>query len=300
MKHFRERYRIAPGETFKLSDRDPADTWKLNSKEEAQKRLEAGRDSLCELQGKLYAQNEWSVLLIFQAMDAAGKDSTIKHVMSGVNPQGCQVTSFKQPSTEELNHDFLWRAVRCLPERGRIGIFNRSYYEEVLIVRVHKEVLGSEKLPPKLITRNIWRERFEDINAFEKHLARSGVAIIKFFLHLSRKEQRERFLSRLVEPEKNWKFCTADIQESERWSEYMAAYQDMIRQTSTAHAPWYIVPADHKWFTRLAVASIIESTLKEMKLHYPQVTKEQRQELDRVRKSLEKNKVDRTSKRDYL
>jgi PPK2 family polyphosphate:nucleotide phosphotransferase len=226
------------------------------------------------------------LLLIFQAMDAAGKDGTIKHVMSGVNPQGCQVFSFKTPSSEELDHDFLWRTMRCLPERGRIGIFNRSYYEETLVVRVHPELLEHQKLPPSLVTKDIWQERFEDINAFERYLSRNGIVIRKFFLHVSREEQRQRFLSRLDEPEKNWKFSSADAREREHWDAYMAAYEDLLRNTSTRHSPWYVVPADNKWFTRLVVAAAVVDTLESLDLHFPKVDAEKRKDLAAARETL--------------
>ena len=235
----------------------------------------------------LYAQDRWALLLAFQAMDAAGKDSTIKHVMSGVNPQGCQVYSFKAPSTEELDHDFLWRSTRCLPERGRIGIFNRSYYEEVLVVRVHKEILAGQRLPSRLVTPRIWDERFEDINAFERYLARNGVAVLKFFLHVSPEEQRKRFLERLEMPEKNWKFSAADLGERARWQDYMNAYEEMIRHTSTRHAPWFVVPADHKWFTRLVVAGAICDAMVGLDLAYPQVDAAKKAELEHLRTALE-------------
>jgi PPK2 family polyphosphate:nucleotide phosphotransferase len=283
------KYRVADGSKFRLKDIDPADTWRLKSKEHAQEWLEAGVARMAELQGKLYAQNQWAVLLIFQAMDAAGKDGTIKHVMSGINPQGCQVFSFKAPSAEELSHDYLWRSAKCLPERGRIGIFNRSYYEEALVVRVHPEFLGRQKLPPALVTKNIWEERFQDINSFERYLSRNGVLIRKFFLHLSKKEQRQRFLSRLEEPSKNWKFSEADMQERQHWGDYMSAYDDMLRHTATGHAPWYVVPADHKWFTRLVVAEVIVEALESLDLKYPEVTDAKRKELASVRKALVAN-----------
>lgn len=281
------RYRVTSGKKFKLSDIDPSETWKLKSKDHAQKWLEEGVAQLSELQALLYAQNQWSVLLIFQAMDAAGKDGTIKHVMSGVNPQGCQVYSFKVPSEEDLNHDFLWRTTRCLPERGRIGIFNRSYYEEVLVVRVHPELLARQKLPPELVTDKIWEQRFESINCLERHLARNGVLILKFFLHLSKKEQKARFLSRLEEPDKNWKFSAADINERKRWDDYQRAYEEMICRTANPHAPWHVVPADHKWFTRLVVAETIVQALKGLKLQYPEVSRAKRRELTAVQKQLE-------------
>jgi PPK2 family polyphosphate:nucleotide phosphotransferase len=243
---------------------------------------------ISDMQAKLYAQERWSLLLIFQAMDAAGKDGTIKHVMSGINPQGCQVTSFKAPSTFELSHDFLWRSNLALPERGRIGIFNRSYYEEVLVVRVHGEKLMAERIPPSLVTKHIWEERFEDINAHEKYLARNGVVIRKFFLHVSKSEQKKRLLSRLDEPDKNWKFSADDLKERAYWPEYMEAYEEMIRATASHHAPWYIVPADNKWFTHLVVAGAIIETLDSLGLAYPEVTAQQRKALGEARKVLEK------------
>jgi PPK2 family polyphosphate:nucleotide phosphotransferase len=286
-KELISRYHVANGKNFRLKDIKPDDTWHLKSKEHAEKWLEEGVALLSDLQAKLYAQNQWAVLLVFQAMDAAGKDGTIKHVMSGVNPQGCQVFSFKSPSSEELSHDFLWRTSRCLPERGRIGIFNRSYYEEVLVVRVHPEFLGHEKLPPELVTPNLWRERFEDINAFERYLSRNGVLIRKFFLHLSKKEQRRRFLGRLEEPDKNWKFSAADMQERKHWGEYSRAYEDMIRHTTSPHAPWYVVPADHKWFTRLVVSQVIVDALDSLDLRFPDVDRAKRRELAGVARELE-------------
>jgi PPK2 family polyphosphate:nucleotide phosphotransferase len=281
-----KEFRAEPGRKFRLKDHDPAFTAGYKSKEEAQKRLRQGVENLCGLQDKLYAQDLWSVLLIFQAMDAAGKDSTIAHVMSGVNPQGCQVYSFKAPSAEDLDHDFLWRTNRCLPERGRIGVFNRSYYEEVLIVRVHREILEKQKLPPRLVTKNIWKERFEDIAAMERYLARQGTVIRKFFLNVSKAEQRRRFLARLDEPDKNWKFSPTDAHEREYWNDYQRAYEDMIGATSTDQAPWFVIPADHKWFTRMVVADIIVDTLKDLKLHYPEVTAEKKKELEETRRLL--------------
>ena len=241
---------------------------------------------LAEFQDKLYAQDRWSLLLIFQAMDAAGKDGTIKHVMSGVNPQGVQVYSFKAPSPEELDHDYLWRCMRGLPERGRIGIFNRSYYEEVLVARVHPEILERQKLPPQLVTKHIWDERYEDIRNFERYLARNGVVIRKFFLHVSKGEQKRRFLARLDEPEKNWKFSASDVAERGYWKDYQRAYEDAIRETATEEAPWYVVPADHKWFTRLVVAAAIVDALAGLGLHYPKVTPEQRRALAAARREL--------------
>ena len=286
-----KRYRIADNTKFRLADISPADTWKLKSKEQAQEWLGKGVARLSELQGALYAQDQWAVLLIFQAMDAAGKDGTIKHVMSGVNPQGCQVTSFKAPSAEELDHDFMWRTTRRLPERGRIGIFNRSYYEEVLVVRVHPELLPGEKLPPSLVTKDIWQERFQDINAFERYLTRNGVILRKFFLHVSKQEQRERLLSRLEQPEKQWKFSLDDIRERKKWGAYMRAYEEMIRHTATDCAPWYVVPADHKWFTRLVVAEVIVEALESLELRYPKVSRAKQKELAAVRTALRINKA---------
>jgi PPK2 family polyphosphate:nucleotide phosphotransferase len=264
-------YRITSGRGFRLADHDPDDTGGIDSKADAADRLQRGLASLLEQQEKLYAQGRWAVLLIFQAMDAAGKDSTITHVMSGLNPQGCQVSSFKAPSAEEIAHDFLWRTTLRLPARGQIGVFNRSYYEEVLIVRVHPEILGAERLPPALMSKRIWRERFEDIACFERHLARSGVAVLKFFLHVSREEQKKRFLERLETPAKNWKFSTGDVRERGRWRDYMAAYEDMIRHTAAPHAPWFVVPADHKWFTRLVVSAAIVDAMQRLDLAIPAV-----------------------------
>ena len=255
-------------------------------KDEGEKIIEANRKRLSDFQEKLYAQDNWSVLLVFQGMDAAGKDSAIKSVFDGVNPQGCEVTSFKQPSTRELDHDFLWRSMIALPERGRIGIFNRSYYEECLVVRVHPEILGKQKIPPKLVTRNIWRERFEDISAMERYLARNGTIILKFFLNVSRDEQRERFLGRLEEPAKNWKFSLADISERALWAKYQAAYQEVIRHTSAKQAPWHVVPADHKWFARVVIGSTIVSALDRLDLHFPKVDKADRSEFKQVREAL--------------
>jgi PPK2 family polyphosphate:nucleotide phosphotransferase len=279
-------YRISDGKHFRLKDFDPADTAHWKSTEEAQEKLEKDVARMEELQAKLFADNRWALLLIFQAMDAAGKDGTIKHVMSGVNPEGCQVVSFKIPSETELQHDFLWRTTQHLPERGHIGIFNRSYYEEVLVVRVHPKVLKDEKLPPSLITKNIWEERFEDIQSFERHMARNGTVIRKFFLYLSKAEQKRRFLARLDEPEKNWKFSAADIHEREYWDDYQNAFEEMIRNTATKHAPWYVVPADNKWFTHLVVAAAIVETLEELKLSYPKVDSAKRKELQGAREIL--------------
>jgi PPK2 family polyphosphate:nucleotide phosphotransferase len=285
-------YRVTKGKGFRLKDIDPGDTRKLGSedKDEAREWLVKGVEWLAGEQDKLYAQDRWSVLLVFQAMDAAGKDSTIKHVMSGVNPQGCQVYSFKAPSPEELDHDFLWRTSRCLPERGRIGIFNRSYYEEVLVVRVHEAILARQKLPQRLVTKRIWDERLEDIAAFERYLARNGTVILKFFLHVSRKEQKKRFLERLDEPEKNWKFAAADVHERKYWDDYMVAYEDAIRATATKHAPWYVVPADNKWFTRLVVGAAIVEALEKLDLEYPTIDAATKKELAAARAGLLKEK----------
>ncbi len=278
-------YRVVNGKEFQLADFDPADTQGLNSehKPRAEEALRIGVETLSTLQEMLYAQDLWSVLLIFQAMDAAGKDGCIKHVMSGINPQGCQVVSFKAPSSEELDHDFLWRCAKRLPERGRIGIFNRSYYEETLVVRVRPEILANQKLPPALVGKDIWEERFEDIRAFEKHLTRNGTVILKFFLHLSKAEQLQRFLSRLDEPAKNWKFSIGDVREREHWDEYMTVYEKMIRATASKYAPWYVVPADHKWFTRMVVSAAIIDALSSLDLHFPKMSKKQRRELDAAR-----------------
>ena len=285
---FIDPYRVVSGKGFRLKNMDPADTRGLGSenKPQAKELLAKGVQWLAEEQDKLYAQNRWSVLLLFQAMDAAGKDGTIKHVMSGVNPQGCQVYSFKQPSAEELDHDFMWRYQRCLPERGRIGIYNRSYYEEVLVVRVHKELLERQKMPRNLVTRNIWGERLEDIAGFERYLARQGTVVLKFFLHVSRKEQKRRFLERLEMPEKNWKFSSADVTERGYWRDYMAAYEDAIRATASREAPWYVIPADNKWFTRLVVAAVIVEAFWKLELAYPRVDDAKKKELAAVRKAL--------------
>jgi PPK2 family polyphosphate:nucleotide phosphotransferase len=272
-------FRITSGRRFRLEEHDPRDTGGIGSKEKAGDRLASGLDTLRKQQEKLYAQGTWALLLIFQAMDAAGKDSTIKHVMSGVNPQGCDVSSYKAPSAQELAHDFLWRTTLRLPERGHIGVFNRSYYEEVLVVRVHPEILGAQRLPPAVVSARIWHERFEDIVGFERHLRRSGVAVLKFFLNVSKEEQKKRFLERLDTPSKNWKFSTGDVKERARWRDYMAAYQDMIRHTATPHAPWYVVPADHKWFTRLVVAEAIADMMKGLDLRFPTVDAKQKKVL---------------------
>jgi PPK2 family polyphosphate:nucleotide phosphotransferase len=282
-----DRFRVRPDKKFRLQDHDPGFTGRFESKEDGKRHLEKGLEKLRDLQEKLYAQDQWAVLLIFQAMDAAGKDSVIEHVMSGVNPQGCQVFSFKAPSSEELDHDFLWRTTRCLPERGRIGVFNRSYYEEVLVVRVHPEILARQKIPASLVTDRIWKERYEDIGAFERYLSRSGTVIRKFFLNVSKEEQRQRFLARLDQPEKNWKFAAADVEERQHWDEYMKAYEKMIEATTSEEAPWFVIPADHKWFTRLAVADVIVETMEALGLHFPEVSEKQRQELARARGLLE-------------
>ena len=281
-------YRVDGGKHFKLKDFDPADTADWHSEKNAEEAVQRGILRTAELQDKLYAQDSWSLLLIFQAMDAAGKDGAIKHVMSGVNPQGCQVYSFKAPSELELQHDFLWRTTRDLPERGHIGIFNRSYYEEVLVVRVHPKILEAQKTPPSLVGKHIWDERFEDIRGFERHMARSGTVIRKFFLNLSKKEQKKRFLARLDHPEKNWKFSAADIHERACWDDYQKAYEEMIQNTSTEHAPWYVVPADNKWFTRLVVSAVLVDTLESLDLSYPKVDKTMQAELEAAKKLLVK------------
>jgi PPK2 family polyphosphate:nucleotide phosphotransferase len=281
-------FRVSRGEAFRLKDVDPGDTLGFGPGEKARARevLAMGIEALAKLQDRLYAQDRWAVLVIFQAMDAAGKDGTIKHVMSGVNPQGCEVSSFKAPSEEELDHDFLWRCVKRLPERGRIGIFNRSYYEEVLVVRVHPEFLHAEKLPEELITKKIWEERYRDIRGFERYLAGNGIKVVKFFLNVSRDEQKKRFLERIEKPEKNWKFSAGDAIERRHWKEYMRAYEDMIRATASEEAPWYVVPADNKWFTRLVVAAAIVSTLGSLDLHYPKVPEQKLKELAAARRAL--------------
>ncbi len=287
---FAKPFRVDDGRKFRLKDVDPGDTGGLHAKDEAREWLRQGVRRLAELQEKLYAQDSWGVLLIFQAMDAAGKDGAIKHVMSGVNPQGTQVYSFKAPSAEELDHDYMWRCFKGLPERGRIGIFNRSYYEEVLVVRVHPEFLAGQKLPPARLTKGIWQDRFQDINHFEEYLDHNGIVVRKFFLHVSSQEQKKRFLSRLEEPEKNWKFSAQDAREREHWDAYMDAYEDMIRSTATAHAPWYVVPADNKWFTRLTVAAAVIDTLEDLDLRFPKVDKAKRKELAAARAILEGSK----------
>jgi PPK2 family polyphosphate:nucleotide phosphotransferase len=283
-----EAYRVTRGKGFCLREFEPGDTGglKAEDKGEAAELLQSGVAWLAEEQDKLYAQDRWALLLVFQGMDTAGKDSTIKHVMSGVNPQGCEVTSFKQPSSEELDHDYLMRYMRHVPARGNIGIFNRSYYEEVLVVRVHPELLTAQKLAPQLVTKHVWRERYTDIARYEEYLARNGVVILKFFLHLSREEQKRRFLARLQEPEKHWKFSAADVKERALWDRYQEAYEDAIRHTAVKHAPWYVVPADNKWFTRLVVAGAVVAAITDLNLAYPAVDAIKRRELARAREQL--------------
>jgi PPK2 family polyphosphate:nucleotide phosphotransferase len=285
---FSKPYRVTDGKKFRLRDVDPGDTGDLKSadKPRAKEALLNGVQALAELQDILYAQDRWSLLLIFQAMDAAGKDGTIKHVMSGVNPQGCQVSSFKAPTSEDLDHDYLWRCMKCLPERGRIGIFNRSYYEETLVVRVHPEFLAGQKMPKECVTKNIWDERFQDIRAFERYLHRNGTLVRKFFLHVSRKEQQRRFLERLDNPEKNWKFSSNDAKERGFWKDYMDAYEDTIRETATDDSPWYVVPADNKWFTRVIVAAAIIDALASLELQYPKVDSAKKKELAEAKEVL--------------
>ncbi len=281
------RYRVSNGSRFRLKNVDPRDNWGKRLKPIADQMMKQGCKRMADLQERLYAQDRWSVLLIFQAMDAAGKDGTIKHVMSGINPQGCEVHSFKSPSTEELDHDFLWRTSRALPRRGHIGIFNRSYYEETLVVRVHQNILARQQLPRERVTKDIWRERFEDINAFERYLSRQGVLIRKFFLHVSKEEQRGRFLERLEKPEKHWKFSPADVGERAHFTEYMSAYEDMIRHTSTEWAPWHVIPADRKWFTRIAVSSVIIDAIQSLDPRFPEVEPKVRAEFSKMKAALE-------------
>ena len=292
VRKFIKPYVVRDGSKFRLEDYDPSDTHHLNSedKPEAKKILQQGVQSLSKLQDTLYAQGEWGLLLIFQAMDAAGKDGTIKHVMSGVNPQGVDVFSFKAPSSEDLSHDYLWRSMRCLPSRGKIGIFNRSYYEETLVVRVHPELLDKQRIPGQFRGDHFWRHRFEDINTFERYLTRNGIAVRKFFLHLSRKEQKKRFMERLTNPEKNWKFSSSDVKERQCWDEYQEAYDKMIRNTASEQAPWIVVPADNKWFSRLLVVACVVDALLEMNLKYPTVSDEKLAELKEARRQLEKEK----------
>jgi PPK2 family polyphosphate:nucleotide phosphotransferase len=287
IEKYLDPFRITKGRGFKLNDFDPGDTCGLRlDKGEATDLLQRGTVWLAEEQDMLYAQRRWSLLLVFQAMDAAGKDGTIKHVMSGVNPQGVQVFSFKQPSSEDLDHDFLWRYAKRLPERGRIGIFNRSYYEEVLVVRVHEDILKQQKLPSQLVSKHIWRERLFDIAHFEDYLTRQGTIILKFFLHLSRKEQKKRFMERLDRPDKNWKFSTSDVHERRFWGDYMHAFEEAIRATASKRAPWYVVPADNKWFTRLVVAAAIVEAVENLDLAYPTVDAKKKKELHAAREAL--------------
>jgi PPK2 family polyphosphate:nucleotide phosphotransferase len=283
-----KRYRVRDGEGFRLKDVDPDDTAWLEAEDKpaAKEALERGVDMLAELQDMLYAQDRWGLLLIFQAMDAAGKDGAIKHVMSGINPQGCQVYSFKAPSAEDLDHDYMWRCAKNLPERGRIGIFNRSYYEEVLVVRVHEALLAKQHLPKQRFGKGIWEDRYRDMRSFERYLDNNGIVVRKFFLHVSRKEQKRRFLERIDNPEKNWKFSATDAQERGYWKDYMEAYEEMIRNTASKRAPWYVIPADNKWFTRIAVAAAVIDTLESLGLEYPEVGKEKLAELARVRRAL--------------
>jgi len=287
-QRFSKPYRIGNGKKFRLTDVDPRDTGELKSEDKprAKEALQSGVQTLAELQDVLYAQDRWSVLLIFQAMDAAGKDGAIKHVMSGVNPQGCQVTSFKTPTSEDLNHDYLWRCMKALPERGRIGIFNRSYYEETLVVRVHPEFLSGQRLPKECFTKNIWEGRFQDIRSFERYLTRNGTVVRKFFLHVSRKEQQKRFLERLDNPDKNWKFSANDAKERGFWDKYMEAYEETIRETTTEDSPWYVVPADNKWFTRVVVAAAVIDALASLDLGYPKVDVAKQEELATAKKAL--------------
>ena len=287
-REYSRPYRVTKGKGFRLRDFDPGDTMGLGSeaKPKAKEALAEGVGAMAALQEKLYAQDKWAVLLIFQAMDAAGKDGVIKHVMTGVNPQGCEVHSFKAPTSEDLDHDYLWRCMKRLPERGRIGIFNRSYYEETLVVRVHPEILAGQKLPPEVVGKRIWKERFEDINGFERYLGRNGVLVRKFFLHVSKDEQKRRFLDRIDDKTKNWKFSAGDVKERGRWDDYMAAYEDMIRNTSTEESPWYVVPADNKWFTRVVVAAAVIDALDSLKLEFPELGEEQRKQLVTSRATL--------------
>jgi PPK2 family polyphosphate:nucleotide phosphotransferase len=285
---FSKPYRIQDGDKFRLKDIDPADIGNLEAEDKPRSKevLAEGIEVLANLQDMLYAQDRWALLLIFQAMDAAGKDGAIKHVMSGVNPTGCQVFSFKAPSAEDLDHDYLWRCLKCLPERGRIGIFNRSYYEEVLVVRVHQEMLSKQKIPAELITKDVWRERYKDIRNIERYLSRNGVVIRKFFLYVSREEQKKRFLERIDNPEKNWKLSVADANERGHWKAYMNAYENMIQGTATEYAPWYVVPADNKWFTRIVVGAAVIDALASLNLQYPKVDDAKRKELQVVKKTL--------------
>ena len=284
-------FRVTDGKKFRLKDYDPEDTGGAKDKDEAVKTLQRGVEALSHFQEKLYAQDRWAMLMIFQAMDAAGKDGAIKHVMSGINPQGCSMIAFKTPSAEELNHDYLWRAHKAVPERGKIGLFNRSYYEELLVVRVHETLLGSQHLPKELMGKDIWEKRFTDINNFEKYLSNNGVIVLKFFLHLSKREQKKRFLERLDLPEKNWKFSMDDVKERGFWKDYQAAYEEMIQNTAQKHAPWFVVPADNKWFTRLVVASAAIEALDSLDLQFPEVDQEKKKELAKVREALQGDKA---------
>ena len=295
LKPFVAPFRFDGSGKFRLRSHRTNDKGGLD-KDKAEKILEANRKRLNDFQERLYAQDRWSLLVIVQGMDAAGKDSAIKSIFEGVNPQGCEVYSFKQPTSHELDHDFMWRSMIALPERGRIGIFNRSYYEECLVTRVHPELLAKEKIPHRLVTKNIWRERFQDISAIERYLARNGTVILKFFLNVSRQEQRERFLDRLDQPSKNWKFSMNDIAERALWPRYMAVYQDIVRHTSTALAPWYVVPADHKWFARVVIGSAIVSALETLDLHFPRADKASLQEFKQVREALESEGKGRAKK----
>lgn len=287
LKQYVDPFRFDGSGEFHLKSHKPGEKGGLD-KDTAHKIIDVNRGRLRDLQEKLYAHDRWSVLLIFQGMDASGKDSAVEHVMSGINPQGCQVFSFKQPSSKELDHDFMWRTSKCVPERGRIGIFNRSYYEELLVVRVHPEILAKQRIPPELVTKNIWQERFEDIAAFEKYLARNGTLVLKFFLNVSKEEQRQRFLDRLEDPAKNWKFSLGDIAERKLWDKYQAAYQDLLRHTSAQHAPWHVVPADHKWFARVVISSAIVTAMEKLDLRYPEIDKSEAGELKKAQAALEK------------
>lgn len=288
-RKYSDPFRITDGTKFRLKKIDPGETLDFESDEKpkAQEALAHGIELLNHLQERLYAQDRWAVLVIFQAMDAAGKDGAIKHVMSGINPQGCEVSSFKAPSAEELDHDFLWRCARRLPERGRIGIFNRSYYEETLVVRVHPEYLAAQKLPLKTKSKDLWKQRFKSISNFERYLTQNGTLVLKFFLHVSKEEQRQRFLKRIEDPEKNWKFSLKDVEERQHWDQYMDAYEDTIRHTASQYAPWYVVPADNKWFTRLVVASAIVNNLNELDLEYPTLGKEELEKLESAKQALQ-------------
>ncbi len=285
-------YRVDHGKKFRLKDFDSGDTGDQKSEDHAKELLERGIASLTELQDKLYAQDRWGVLIIFQGMDAAGKDGLVKHVMSGLNPEGCQVYSFKTPSEEELNHDYMWRSMQRIPERGKIGIFNRSYYEEVLIVRVHKQIFANERIPASLVGKDLWKDRFQDMNALERYLGRNGIVVRKFFLNLSKKEQKQRFLDRLDQPDKNWKISSSDFAERDYWDDYMKAYEEMVVNTATRHAPWYVVPADNKWYTRVVVAAALVETLEDLNLNYPKVNAAKRKELKAAKAILVGEKKD--------